>query len=531
MQNNEYQRLLFVIMAMIQSCVSFAQTPIEGYVFESDNRGFLNEATVTVYELPDNIIRAAATSDQYGHFNLSVPPGKYRVWTHKDIFAERQDTLQVQSAKIFIKMELHRNPGFLLEATIVEAQDNATAPVVTIPGATIEMYNRTLDKSEIIWPRYAKPSFQYHLEQGTHYTLLINKPGYLTNRMELEVNVNGCVFCINGLEQNIKDLVKNDDNRSVLAFSVKMERSFKGKRIRVPVVYNSIDKWDARSFTTDQLDKIALLLKNNPRLLVELSSHTDARGNDEYNLKLSQKRAESETAYLINSGVDLGRIVAKGYGETQLVNKCSNGITCTEAEHLANRRTEIKITGFLGDSLDIYQSMSLEQIVEEEKIAQRSKEEQKNPPKMEMPASMRPRDKQLPEANNSVSLPEITEAAAGESPEAEESTESGAPIHRSSTEKALKNAGNIKISPLDSAYLGYAIQVVKSRTELSAAYPAFKQFKELTWRQESDGMFYYYLLPAGPLEQVRKYYRKTIKPDRREARLLRFDKKGKVYIK
>ncbi len=530
MQKNEYQRLLFVIMAMLQCSVFLAQTPIEGYVFESDNRGFLNEATVTVYELPDNIIRTAATSDQYGHFSLSLPPGKYRIWTHKDIFAERQDTLQVQSDKIFIKMELHRNPGFVFEATLVEAQDNLSAPVVTIPGVTIELYNRTLDKSEIVWPRYTKPSFQHLLEQGTHYTLLINKPGYLTNRMELEVNVNGCVFCINGLEQNIKDLVKLADNTSFMPFPVKMERSFKGKRIRVPIEYNSIDKWDARPFTTDQLDKIAILLKNNPKLLVELSSHTDARGNDEYNLKLSQKRAESETAYLVSRGVDLGRIVAKGYGETQLVNKCSNGVTCTEAEHQANRRTEIKITGFLGDSLDMYQSMSLEQIVEEEKIAQRSKDEQKNPPKMERPAYMRPRDKQLPEANNSVSLPEITEAAA-ESPEAEESVESGAPMHRSGSEKALKNADRLKISPLDSVYTGYAIQVVKSRTELNAAYPAFKAFKEISWRKESDGMFYYYLLPAGPLEQVRKYYRKTIKPERREARLLRFDTKGKVYIK
>jgi hypothetical protein len=75
-----------------------------------------------------------------------------------------------------------------------------------------------------------------------------------------------------------------------------------------------------------------------------LGSHTDSRATAEYNIELSQKRAESVVRYLILSGINPARLTAKGYGESKLVNKCADGIPCTEAEHQANRRTEFKIT-------------------------------------------------------------------------------------------------------------------------------------------------------------------------------------------
>ncbi|RZK16223.1 MAG: OmpA family protein, partial [Pedobacter sp.] len=71
--------------------------------------------------------------------------------------------------------------------------------------------------------------------------------------------------------------------------------------------------------------------------------HTDSRGKDAYNLTLSQKRAESAVQYIISRGVNKNRITAKGYGETQLLNKCANNVSCSDAEHQLNRRTEFKI--------------------------------------------------------------------------------------------------------------------------------------------------------------------------------------------
>jgi outer membrane protein OmpA-like peptidoglycan-associated protein len=85
-------------------------------------------------------------------------------------------------------------------------------------------------------------------------------------------------------------------------------------------------------------------MKQYPDIKIELSSHTDARGNDDYNQKLSQRRAESARRWLVErGGIVADRIVAVGYGEKQLLNQCKNGVECTEEEHRFNRRTEFKI--------------------------------------------------------------------------------------------------------------------------------------------------------------------------------------------
>jgi outer membrane protein OmpA-like peptidoglycan-associated protein len=85
-------------------------------------------------------------------------------------------------------------------------------------------------------------------------------------------------------------------------------------------------------------------MQENP-VNVELGSHTDCRGSFAYNDKLSQNRAESAIKYIISAGIEKSRITAKGYGEYELTNKCSDGVECKPAEHQANRRTEFKVTG------------------------------------------------------------------------------------------------------------------------------------------------------------------------------------------
>lgn len=93
------------------------------------------------------------------------------------------------------------------------------------------------------------------------------------------------------------------------------------------------------------LDSLVQWMKDNPSIKIELSCHTDSRGNDKDNLTLSQKRADEISNYLSLHGVAPRRIVAHGYGETRLINGCVNGIMCLEEDHRVNNRTEIKITG------------------------------------------------------------------------------------------------------------------------------------------------------------------------------------------
>ena len=91
------------------------------------------------------------------------------------------------------------------------------------------------------------------------------------------------------------------------------------------------------------LDKVIVVLNTNKNLKIELSAHTDSKGNDADNLKLSQLRAKSATDYICATGIERERIISVGYGEGKLINKCGNTATCSELEHAQNRRVEFKI--------------------------------------------------------------------------------------------------------------------------------------------------------------------------------------------
>lgn len=112
-------------------------------------------------------------------------------------------------------------------------------------------------------------------------------------------------------------------------------------------IYYEFDKADIHPTATPQLDMLSNLLIQNPDIKVELSSHTDSRGKDDYNMDLSQKRAENVVKYLHFMGVESSRMIAKGYGETRLVNTCGNGSNCLEEEHVQNRRTEFRIVDIM----------------------------------------------------------------------------------------------------------------------------------------------------------------------------------------
>lgn len=108
-------------------------------------------------------------------------------------------------------------------------------------------------------------------------------------------------------------------------------------------IYYDLDKWFIRDDAKPALDKLVSILKQYP-INVELGSHTDSRASFKYNTTLSQKRANAAVDYLIANGIDARRLTFKGYGESMLINKCADGVPCSETEHQANRRTEFKIT-------------------------------------------------------------------------------------------------------------------------------------------------------------------------------------------
>ena len=110
-------------------------------------------------------------------------------------------------------------------------------------------------------------------------------------------------------------------------------------------IYYDFDQAYIRDDAMAELTKLHKLLEENPQYIIEIGSHTDARGSNHYNQRLSQRRAESVVRWLGDKGINRSRLVARGYGETVNVNDCVNNIPCSEREHQMNRRTEFKVIG------------------------------------------------------------------------------------------------------------------------------------------------------------------------------------------
>lgn len=127
------------------------------------------------------------------------------------------------------------------------------------------------------------------------------------------------------------------------SLTIEMEKLSAGKQFVLEDLFYDLDKYNIRPDAAIVLDKLAKILVDNPSVRIEIGSHTDSRATAEYNMKLSQNRSESVVAYLISKGIAKSRLVAKGYGESQLVNPCADGVPCPEVEHQANRRTVIEI--------------------------------------------------------------------------------------------------------------------------------------------------------------------------------------------
>lgn len=175
--------------------------------------------------------------------------------------------------------------------------------------------------------------FSFRIDPEVVYILVGEKANYFTTR-ELYSTVGRSVDP-NTLTQYETDIVFDT--------TLVLDPILLNVDIELENIYYDLAKWDIREDAAEELDKLAELLKDNPEVKIELSSHTDARAGDDYNMDLSQKRATSAVEYLISQGIEDDRMVARGYGETKLLNECANGVDCSEEKHQRNRRTEFKV--------------------------------------------------------------------------------------------------------------------------------------------------------------------------------------------
>lgn len=348
----------------------------EGMVFDQVSGAPLSQVSVTLY---DDMLKKAvghAESDANGHFTMtSAKVTRYKVRAEKPTFFDKEIIFDVVDVDTPLNLGLERKPGYVFDITIFDKAFDHN-PINTLRDCKVEIYNNTTQQQELAIERLPKSTFNFSFAEGNHYTMLVRKPGYLNRRIEVYVNINGCILCVDGMGIKEPDLVPLMTKRNEVGYflgTIDLDSIQIGKRFQLNNIYYDFDKWDLRPEAMTTLDKLSVFLKDNAGIKVELGSHTDARGADDYNLTLSDKRAKSCVDYLVsNQGIHADNITWKGYGETQLLNSCTN---CSEAAHQLNRRTEIKIIGLIQDPLWF---KSLKQIIEDKdlyrKIIQQEKQ-------------------------------------------------------------------------------------------------------------------------------------------------------------
>jgi outer membrane protein OmpA-like peptidoglycan-associated protein/tetratricopeptide (TPR) repeat protein len=222
----------------------------------------------------------------------------------------------LETRKLVCKQELYGN-----------VTDLATSQV--LPDAKISLFD---NEFKLASTTVSDPTgnYTFNVECGKTYNVRAEKQDYTTKEQKITIErTNGRTNLPIALEKAKCQVAIGDDL---------------GKCFGIKMIYFDLDKYNIRQEAALDLEKILDVLTQNPTMKLDVRSHTDSRASFKYNEVLSDNRAKSTINWLVKNGIDPSRLTGKGYGETQLVNGCSDGVECTEEQHQQNRRSEFIIT-------------------------------------------------------------------------------------------------------------------------------------------------------------------------------------------
>ena len=283
-----------------------------------DEKGENKIALAKIKILDDELNVTDITTDGTGAFTFEAKPkNDYTIVAEKQGFVRgtRSVATTLGKTEFLVTFNLAREQ-YGLEGTVLNKDNNAgisNAEVSLIDKATGKINTTNSDE---------KGSFHFDVKPNLEYILRVEKQKFVT----ASVPVSTAGMGIGVKKQNVL-----------------LEELVVGKSIKIDNVYYDQGKWDIRPDAKIELDKMVALMNENPSMEIELSAHTDSRGSDASNMALSDNRAKAVAAYIVSKGISSSRITGKGYGESKLLNKCGNGVKCSDADHQVNRRTEFKI--------------------------------------------------------------------------------------------------------------------------------------------------------------------------------------------
>jgi outer membrane protein OmpA-like peptidoglycan-associated protein/LysM repeat protein len=257
-----------------------------------------------------------------GFFSSNRPEGKGL----DDIYAFRNFGIAVPQKEKAYENEKARLDTFNMAIISGYVKDKSNQQ--PIDQATVFILNPQNGKVKILKTN-ADGLYKAKVERQAEYLVKAMKPNYIADCLPWDIDSIEAGKTLNA-------------PRDLLLDKLDLNKSFVLKNI-----YYDLDKYDIREDANPELNKVIKIMQENPYIIAELSSHTDSRSSFEYNNMLSTNRANAAVDYIVvNGGIIPGRLLARGYGEYRLTNKCKDGVPCTEEEHQLNRRTEFKVIAF-----------------------------------------------------------------------------------------------------------------------------------------------------------------------------------------
>lgn len=280
----------------------------------------LNGVTVSITNDAGITFSSTTTADGKANFT-QIAPGNYKVrGTLNEIPTTQQNVVITATNKNGTATIIHNDPRFTVQGKAINLGNNKPEG-----GVSVTLKNKVKGSVKMGTSQSGNGTFSFQLDANTDYELVGKKASYISNIEKIST----------------KGLTRSQTLYVELELGV--EAVVKNKALLLNKIYYDLNKANIREDASSDLEKMVVFLEDNASFTIEIASHTDSRGDALYNQKLSQDRAQAVVNFLVSKGIAKQRLLAKGYGESILINRCADGVNCTEEDHQANRRTEFKV--------------------------------------------------------------------------------------------------------------------------------------------------------------------------------------------
>ncbi len=260
---------------------------------------------------------------------------------------EPKDNVTFGEDMNFMSSKSDESSNYLCNATIKKYSPTESLRH-SLTGVDIEIFNKTTQKLVLNLKNHQQNRFSYNFLHGNEYVIMLRRKGYMIKRINAKIGVDGCIACFDGLYTLTP--ANASEVKSIVNLNVMMRPINEGDRVILPEIQFENKSSEITSATAKALDELAMVIKDNDNILAQLEVHTDARGNADANLKLSQDRADAITKYLVSKGISAKDFYVKGYGERKIVNNCYDGVDCAETQHNQNKRVIYWLRAQIGEN-------------------------------------------------------------------------------------------------------------------------------------------------------------------------------------